>query len=67
MMRRRHRVLVAALGLTILFLVVASACAQLTPPKLSDEEIQKITDAVADAPAAKLAPQPQPALPPPKP
>jgi type 1 glutamine amidotransferase len=57
MMRKRHRVLPAALGLTILFVVVASAWAQHTPPQLSDEEIQKITSAIPDAPAAKPAKQ----------
>jgi type 1 glutamine amidotransferase len=57
MMKKQHPVLSAALGLAILFVAVASARAQRTPPKLSDEEIQKITRAIPETAAAKPASQ----------
>ncbi len=48
------RVLLVAVGLSIV-LAAAEVRAQRTPPRLSDDEIRKITDALPEAPTAKPA------------
>ena len=54
-MNGRHRVLLAAIGLMVLMVSATTARAQRQPPKLSDEEIQKIESALPQASTAKPA------------